>query len=170
MLTHNYSQAVSHQRWIWGSYKLESIQGIHPGLETQGRRHQKSKTGVSVKPKADITRNPKQGYQWNPRQTSPEVQNRGISSPTKRTCVLEKFMKKSTWLLMLIFNLVYNVSVLYPFMVSWLSISPALQARSDPLQTFYKKVHHPPGAYHLPPEDFTPLISLKCRQVCITWD
>ena len=26
----------------------ESTQGIHPGFETQGRRHQKSKTGVSV--------------------------------------------------------------------------------------------------------------------------
>ena len=28
---------------------------------------------------------------WNPGQTSPEVQNRGISGPTKRTCVLQKF-------------------------------------------------------------------------------
>ena len=64
--------------------------------ETQGRRHQKSKTGVSVKPRADVTRSPKQGYQWNPGQTSPEVQNRAISSPTKRTCVLQKFLKK--WL------------------------------------------------------------------------
>ena len=39
-----YSQQLSHQRWIWGSHKRESIQGIHPGFETQGRRHQKSKT------------------------------------------------------------------------------------------------------------------------------
>ena len=31
---------------------------------------------------------------WNPGQTSPEVQNRGISGPTKRTCVLQKFKKK----------------------------------------------------------------------------
>ena len=31
---------------------------------------------------------------WNPGQTSPEVQNRGISGPTKRTRVLQKFNKK----------------------------------------------------------------------------
>ena len=43
-----YSQPVSHQRGIWGSHKQESTQGIHPGFETEGRRHQKSKTGVSV--------------------------------------------------------------------------------------------------------------------------
>ena len=46
-----YSQQVSHQRWIWGSLKWESTQGIHPGFETQGRHHQKSKTGVSVAPR-----------------------------------------------------------------------------------------------------------------------
>ena len=36
------------------------------------------------------------GFQtWisNPGQTSPEVQNRGISSPTKRTCLPQKFIK-----------------------------------------------------------------------------
>ena len=44
-----YSLQVSHQRWIWGSHRWESMQkGIHPGFETQGRRHQWSKTGVSV--------------------------------------------------------------------------------------------------------------------------
>ena len=31
---------------------------------------------------------------WNPGQTSPEVQNRGISGPTKRTCALQFFFKK----------------------------------------------------------------------------
>ena len=36
---------------------------------------------------------------WNPGQTSPEVQNRGISGPAKRTCVLQKNFKKkySQW-------------------------------------------------------------------------
>ena len=39
----------SHWRWIWGAHSWESIQkGIHPEFETQGRCHQKSKTGVSV--------------------------------------------------------------------------------------------------------------------------
>ena len=45
-----YSQQVAHQRWIWGSHKQESMQGIHPGFKTQDRRHQKAKTGVSVAP------------------------------------------------------------------------------------------------------------------------
>ena len=45
---HLYGQQVSYQRWIRGSLKWESTQGIHPFLETQGRCHQKSK----------------QGYQW----------------------------------------------------------------------------------------------------------
>ena len=45
-----YSQQVSHQRWMWGSHKWKSTQGIHPGFETQGRHHQNSKTGVSVAP------------------------------------------------------------------------------------------------------------------------
>ena len=31
---------------------------------------------------------------WNPGQMSPEVQNRGISGPMKRTYVLKKFYKK----------------------------------------------------------------------------
>ena len=31
---------------------------------------------------------------WNPGQTSPEVQNRGINGPTKRTYVLQKCFKK----------------------------------------------------------------------------
>ena len=30
---------------------LLGIQGIHPGFKTQGRRHQKSKTGESVAPR-----------------------------------------------------------------------------------------------------------------------
>ena len=93
---------------IWGSRKVRKhAEGIHHGFETQGRHHQKSKTGVSVKPRADITRSPKQGYQRNPGQTSPEVQNRisvkptadvtrriSISAPTKRTYVRQNFFKK----------------------------------------------------------------------------
>ena len=42
-----YSQQVLHQRWIWGSHRQESIKGIQPGIKTQGRYHQKSKTGFS---------------------------------------------------------------------------------------------------------------------------
>ena len=35
-------------------HKRERKQGIHPGFETQGRRHQKSKTGVSVAPRKGL--------------------------------------------------------------------------------------------------------------------
>ena len=45
-----YSQQVLHQWWIWGSHKWESMQGIHPGFETKGRRHEESKTGVIKSP------------------------------------------------------------------------------------------------------------------------
>ena len=34
---------------------------------------------------------------WNPGETLPEVQNRGISGPTKRTCVLQKLKKKNSY-------------------------------------------------------------------------
>ena len=37
-----------------GSHKWETMKGIHPGFETQGRRHQKSKTGVSVAPRKGL--------------------------------------------------------------------------------------------------------------------
>ena len=36
---------------------------IHLDFETQVRCHQKSKTGVSMNPRVDITRSPTQGYQ-----------------------------------------------------------------------------------------------------------
>ena len=45
-------QQVSHQRWIWGFCCMQVMNHvskvIHPDFETQGRCHQKSKTGVSV--------------------------------------------------------------------------------------------------------------------------
>ena len=49
-----YSQQVLHQRWIWESHKWESMQLIYPGFESQGRHHQKSKTGVSVVPRKGL--------------------------------------------------------------------------------------------------------------------
>ena len=46
---------------IWGLYrrsvhtgKKARQNGIHPGFETQGRCHQKSKTGVSVAPQKGL--------------------------------------------------------------------------------------------------------------------
>ena len=59
-------QQVSHQRWIWG---------IHCMQVTKHAR-----------------RDPP--WLWNPEQMSPEVQKRGISGPTKRTCVLQIFFLK----------------------------------------------------------------------------
>ena len=47
-----WKRQVSHHRWIWGircvQARKHASEGIHPGFETQGRCHQKSKTGVSV--------------------------------------------------------------------------------------------------------------------------
>ena len=50
-----YNQQVSHQRWIWGSHRQKvHKKGIYPGIETQGRCHQKSKTGVSMAPRKGL--------------------------------------------------------------------------------------------------------------------
>ena len=53
-----YSQQVSHQRWIWGIHcaqvRKQASKGIHPGFKTPGRRHQKSKIGVSVAPQKGL--------------------------------------------------------------------------------------------------------------------
>ena len=47
-------QQVLHQRRISGIHCTQAMKytgkGIHPGFETQGRCHQKSKTGLSVAP------------------------------------------------------------------------------------------------------------------------
>ena len=50
----------------------------HPGFETQRRRHQKSKTGGKCQVCIRLAT-----LALKPREASPEVQNRGISGPTK---------------------------------------------------------------------------------------
>ena len=62
-----YSQQVSHQRWIWG---------IHCA---QVRKHARKGSILALKPSADVTRSPKQGYQW----------------PHKKDLCLPKIKKKS---------------------------------------------------------------------------
>ena len=53
-----HSQQVLNQRWIWGIHcvqtRKQASEEIYPGFETQGRRHQKSKTGVSVAPQKGL--------------------------------------------------------------------------------------------------------------------
>ena len=44
-------QQVSHYRWIWGIHWTQaSTRGTQPGFTTQGRRHQKFKSLISVAP------------------------------------------------------------------------------------------------------------------------
>ena len=45
-------QQVSHQRWPWGSDCM------------QVRKHVSKGSMLAMKPKADVTRSPKQGYRW----------------------------------------------------------------------------------------------------------
>ena len=51
-------QQVLHQRWIREIRCMQAMKhtckGIHPGFETQGRHHQRSKTGVSVAPQKKL--------------------------------------------------------------------------------------------------------------------
>ena len=57
---HHYwwKRQVSYQRWIGGIRCAQARKHvsdiIHPGFETQGRCHQKSKTGVSVAPQKGL--------------------------------------------------------------------------------------------------------------------
>ena len=60
----HWSQVLTHARKGFKNPGQTSPEVQNRGIsETQGRRHQKSRTGVSVKPRADVTRSPKQGYQ-----------------------------------------------------------------------------------------------------------
>ena len=43
---HLFSMQVLHQKWICGSHRWESTQGIQSDFETQGKCHQKYKTGI----------------------------------------------------------------------------------------------------------------------------
>ena len=61
------SRQVSHQRWIWGIRCA------------QVRKHTSEKSTLALAPRADVTRSPK----------------RGISGPTKRTHVLQIFLKNT---------------------------------------------------------------------------
>ena len=57
MLTSIQSAGVAPEvnlRNSWHTGDKACKQGIHPGFETQGRRHQKSKTGVSVDPRKGL--------------------------------------------------------------------------------------------------------------------
>ena len=58
----------------------------------QGKKH--TSISVTCLPWARIRQYPL--WLWNPDEMSPEVRNRGISGPTKRTHVLQKFKKKHT--------------------------------------------------------------------------
>ena len=60
--------------------------GCHADLYTVSRCHTRGEK------KSMQARDPP--WLWNPGKTLPEVQNRGISGLTKRTCVLQKFKKK----------------------------------------------------------------------------
>ena len=61
-------QQVSHKRWIWGIHCMQVMKHASEGITT-----------LALKPRADVTRSLRQGYQW----------------PTKRTYVLQIFFKKS---------------------------------------------------------------------------
>ena len=65
--------------------------GCHAGLYTVSRCHTSGEYGDHTSKKA---RKGDQPRLWNPGQTSPKLQNRGISGPTKGTHVPQKFILK----------------------------------------------------------------------------
>ena len=58
------SQQVSHQRWIWGLHKWESMQSL---------------STLALKSRADVTRSPKQGYHWKGLMSSKNLKKKGPS-------------------------------------------------------------------------------------------
>ena len=50
------------------------------------------------------------GFEPQRRPRNPEVQNSGMSSPTKRTCVLQKFLKKNPSVCLMFY--IYSVKIL----------------------------------------------------------
>ena len=83
---------VLHRRWIWGrAHRQESVQVSPPWLwKTQGRHHQKSKIGVSVAPQKG-----------------------------KRTCVLQKLLKKRRWIKLYESISNFKTKVLFLFKKKW---------------------------------------------------
>ena len=65
--------------------------GCHADPYTVSRCHTRGESEDNSGKKAHKRDPP---WLWNPVQMSPEVQNRGISGPTKRTYVLQKLKKK----------------------------------------------------------------------------
>ena len=49
---------VSHQRWIWGIHYMQVM------------KHASKRSALNLKPGADATRSPKQGYQWPHKKTN----------------------------------------------------------------------------------------------------
>ena len=46
-ITEKISQQVSHRRWIWGTHYMQASKHVKkPDIETLGKYHNKSKTGV----------------------------------------------------------------------------------------------------------------------------
>ena len=87
---HNYKQSMCCFMYLDQkslAAMLTSIQsaGVAPEVNLQDLLH----TGVEARKLGNPL------WLWIPGQTSPEVLNRGISGPTKRTSVLQKFIKKS---------------------------------------------------------------------------
>ena len=75
--------------WNW-KIVISPIDGNGNGWFVYSKsRTGKTRSRVSV---IGLLRNPP--WLWNPVQTSPEVQNRGISGPTKRTPVLQNLKRK----------------------------------------------------------------------------
>ena len=81
------------KRWLSCHAGCQEVGRCHTRGESQGMCNVTSTPPLSSN-KAEPT------LALNPEETSPEVQNRGISGPTKRTHVLQNFFKKKeiNWL------------------------------------------------------------------------
>ena len=72
-----------------------NVTGCHAGCQEVSRCRTRGESREFIARKRQSTQARDPLWLWNPRETSPEVQNRGISGPSKRTHVLQKMYKKT---------------------------------------------------------------------------
>ena len=93
-----------------------SINGCHADLYTVSRCRTRGESQEFIARRWQSTQARDPPWLWNPGETSPEVQNRGISGPTKRTYVLQKFKKKQTMYNVMLKSVPYTRELLHQHM------------------------------------------------------
>ena len=85
-----------HHQCLWIGLQVCGLKRLHCHADhyTVSRCHHRGESEEYVTHRRENMQTRDLSWLWNPGQMSPEVQNRGISGSTKRTCVLQFFFLK----------------------------------------------------------------------------